>query len=98
MARRDLPAQRRRGPRSGFTLLEVLVAVAILGLGLTVILSSQAGLFSSATRGEHLTVAGNLLRCKMSEIELDLDQKGFNLTDENDEGDCCDEDEGAGYS
>lgn len=82
----------------GFTLLEVLVAIAILGLGLTVILSSQAGLFSSATRGEHLTVASNLLRCKMSEIELDLDQKGFNLTDENDEGDCCDEDEGAGYT
>ena len=34
--------------RTGFTLLEVLVAVAILGLGLTVILSSQAGLFASA--------------------------------------------------
>jgi len=81
----------------GFTLLEVMVAVAILGLGLTVILSSQAGLFSSASRGEHLTVASNMLRCKMSEIELDLAQKGFQLTDETDEGDCCD-DESEGYS
>src|SRR5690349_13468719 len=89
-------AQRRRKLRA-FTLLEVLVAIAILGLGLTVILSSQAGLFSSASRGEHLTVASNLLRCKMSEIELDLGKKGFNLTDENDEGDCC-EDESEGYS
>jgi len=74
-----------------------LVALAILGLGLVVILSSQAGLFSSASRGEHLTVASNLLRCKMSEIELTLEQKGFSLTDENDEGDCC-EDESDGYS
>jgi general secretion pathway protein I len=80
-----------------FTLLEVLVAIAILGLGLTVILSSQAGLFSSASRGEHLTAASNLLRCKMSEVELDLIQKGFSLTDENDEGACCD-DESEGYT
>lgn len=88
---------RRLSRVRGFTLLEVLVAVAILGLGLTVILSSQAGLFSSASRGEHLTVATSMLRCKMSEIELTLAQKGFSLTDENDEGDCCD-DEGDGYT
>jgi general secretion pathway protein I len=86
-----------RSSARGFTLLEVLVAIAILGLGLTVILSSQAGLFSSATRGEHLTVASNLLRCKMSEVELDLLQKGFPLTDENDDGECCDDGED-GYS
>jgi general secretion pathway protein I len=57
-------------------------------------LSSQTGLFSSASRGEHLTAASNLLRCKMSEIELEMAQKGFQLTDENDEGPCCDEEEG----
>jgi general secretion pathway protein I len=84
----------RRARSRAFTLLEVLVAIAILGLGLTVILSSQTGLFSSASRGEHLTAASNLLRCKMSEIELDLAQKGFQLTDENGEGECCDEEEG----
>src|SRR5688572_23143119 len=84
----------RSGRSRAFTLLEVLVAIAILGLGLTVILSAQTGLFSSASRGEHLTAASNLLRCKMGEIELDLEQKGFNLTDENDEGPCCDDEEG----
>lgn len=88
---------RKTSTARGFTLLEVLVAVAILGLGLTIILSSQAGLFSSASRGEHLTVASNLLRCKMSEIELTLAQKGFQLTDEKDDGPCCD-DESEGYS
>lgn len=84
----------RRARSRAFTLLEVLVAIAILGLGLTVILSSQTGLFSSASRGEHLTAASNLLRCKMSEIELDMAQKGFQLTDENGEGECCDDEEG----
>lgn len=94
MKRPSLPSQRRE---AGFTLLEVMVAVAILGLGLTIILSSQAGLFSSAQRGEHLTAASNLLRCKMSELELDLAQKGFQLTDVTDEGDCC-KDESDGYT
>jgi general secretion pathway protein I len=89
--------RKSRKNKTAFSLLEVLVAIAILGLGLTVILSSQAGLFSSASRGEHLTVAGNLLRCKMSEIEFECAQEGFNLTDENDEGPCCD-DESEGYS
>jgi general secretion pathway protein I len=78
-----------RTPGRGFTLLEVLVAIAILGLGLTVILGSQVGLFTNAARGEHLTVATNLVRCKMSEIEVKLLTYGYQLTDETDEGPCC---------
>src|ERR1700753_299171 len=78
----------RRSQRA-FTLLEVLVAIAILGLGLTVILGSQVGLFTNAARGEHLTIATNLVRCKMSEIEVKLLTYGYQLTDETDEGPCC---------
>jgi general secretion pathway protein I len=81
----------------GFTLLEVLVAIAILGLGLGVILGSQVGLFSSAARGEHLGVATNLVRCKMSEIEAELLTKGYQLTDESDEGKCCGDEDEEGY-
>lgn len=81
----------------GFTLLEVLVAVAILGLGLTVILSSQVGLFSSAQRARSLTVAVNLTRCRMNEIELVLLRDGYPLTDQNDSGACCEDEDEAGY-
>lgn len=77
--------------RRGFTLLEVLVAVAILGLALTVILSSQAGLFASATHVEHLTMATNSARCRMSEVEEKLLREGYPLLDENDEGPCCED-------
>ncbi|HTA90569.1 MAG TPA: type II secretion system protein [Polyangiaceae bacterium] len=79
----------RRPGQRGFTLLEVLVAIAILGLGLTVILGSQVGLFTNAARGQHLTVATNLARCKMGEIEVKLLTLGYQLTDEHDEGTCC---------
>jgi len=85
---------RRALPQRGFTLLEVLVAIAILGLGLTAILGSQVGLFTNAARGQHLTIATNLARCKMGEIEVDLLRLGYQLTDIKDDGPCCGEDDG----
>jgi general secretion pathway protein I len=81
----------------GFTLLEVLVAISILGLGLSVILSSQVGLFSSSQRAANLTQATNLARCKMNEVELDLAQKGYQLTDQTDEGACCEDESKKGF-
>lgn len=77
----------------GFTLLEVLVAVAILGMSMTVILSSQVGLFSSAQRAQQLSLATNLGRCKMTEVELQLQKEGYPSTDLNEEGVCCEEEE-----
>ncbi len=81
----------RAGNGRGFTLLEVLVAISILGLGLTVILSSQVGLFASTGTAQNLTLATNLARCKMNEAELDLLEEGYPLVDRDDEGRCCDE-------
>lgn len=86
-----------RGTR-GFTLLEVLVAVAILGLGLTLVLSSQTGVFWSYSRATKLSQAPGLLRCKMEEIELDLLTEGYPLLDEQDEGECCEDVDVEGYS
>lgn len=80
------------GRRVGaFTLLEVMVAVAILGLGLTTILTAQTGLFSSTKRAGQLSRAVGLARCKMSEIELQLLKEGYQLTADNEEGDCCED-------
>ncbi len=86
------------GNRSGFTLLEVMVAISILGLSLTIILSSQVGLFSSAERTHHLTYATSYARCKMTEIEEEVLREGFQLTDVIDEGPCCDDDPDRDFS
>ena len=77
----------------GFTLLEVMVAVAILGLGLTAILSAQAGAISGATHARYMSISIGLARCKMSEIEQQLAREGFQLTDVNETGVCCEDDE-----
>ncbi len=83
--------------RRGFTLLEVLVAVAILGLGMTVLLSSQAGLFSGSQRAQNLSVATGLARCKLSEVELKLQKEGYPISDQHDEGNCCEGEEDSSY-
>lgn len=74
---------------AGFTLLEVMVAVAILGLSLTVILSAQVGLFSSGSYGQHIGIATGLARCRMAEVEEQMLKLGYPETDSNDEGACC---------
>ncbi|HEX4337879.1 MAG TPA: type II secretion system protein [Polyangiaceae bacterium] len=88
----------RASRSSGFTLLEVLVAIAILGLGMTAILSAQTGLFASSSYAERVSLASGLVRCKLSELELKLNKEGYPLTDMKDEGNCCnDESPPAGY-
>ncbi|HWO13883.1 MAG TPA: prepilin-type N-terminal cleavage/methylation domain-containing protein [Polyangiaceae bacterium] len=84
-----------RAPRRAFTLLEVLVAVAILGLGLTVLLTAQTGLFSSSKRAAVMSEAVGLARCKMGEVEEHLLRDGFQITTEEEEGPCCGDDESA---
>lgn len=88
----------RSGMTRGFTLLEVLVAVAILGLGLSVILGAQTGLFSNAKRAQRLSLATGLARCRMSELELELLQNGYPLIDQESEGECCMDEASDGFS
>jgi len=77
----------------GFTLLEVLVAVAILGLGLTAILSVQFSAVAGTAHARHMAVAMGLARCKMSEIEELLLRDGFPEISEEGQGPCCEGDE-----
>lgn len=90
------PKRYRRRMERGFTLLEVMVAVAILGLGLTAILSAQAGAFASAAHTRNLSAAVGLARCKMTEIEEQKLVDGFQELDENEAGPCCGDDETPG--
>jgi general secretion pathway protein I len=76
--------------KRGFTLLEVMVAVAILGLGLTAILSAQAGAFAASAHARNLSLATGLARCKMSELEEQLLRDGFQELEVNEVGPCCD--------
>jgi general secretion pathway protein I len=76
---------------AGFTLLEVIVSMAILGLALMAIFDLNAGAVAMHAYTKKLTVASMLARSKMIDIEQDLYDKGFNNDDEEKSGDFSDE-------
>ncbi len=78
----------------GFTLLEVMIALAILVTALVVVAQANMGATRDASRAKMLTVATMLGRAKMNEIEFDLKHDGFSDFDEEECGDFGDDDYG----
>ena len=81
----------------GFTLLEVIIAVAILGLALTAIFSSEVGASNVAQRAKRQNVATTLARCKMGEIEEVISIEGLPLVEKADSDNCCEHAPVEGY-
>ncbi|MGO8998908.1 MAG: prepilin-type N-terminal cleavage/methylation domain-containing protein [Polyangiaceae bacterium] len=77
------------GKPRAFSLLEVMVAVAILGLTLTVIISAQGGLAASNKMAANMGLASTLGRCKMTEMEEKLLKLGYPLIEDIQSGVYC---------
>ena len=77
-----------------FTLLEVMLALALMGLGLVVLIKSAAGNIASSEEAHMMGVATDLARGKMYDIEEILLKDGFTDTDQSQESDKCFDDEG----
>ena len=60
--------------KRGFTLLEVMVAIAILSISLIVLLSYTGNTMNTSLRAEQMTIATMLARQKMADIETDLNK------------------------
>lgn len=73
----------------GFTLLEVMVAMAILSMSLVALSEIDAGAIAMHTYAKKLNVATMLAREKMLDLETELDEKGLPA-----EGDNLDPSEG----
>jgi general secretion pathway protein I len=75
-----------------------MVATAILGLTLTVILSAEGGLAASNMSTANVGMAISLARCKMTEAEDKLLRFGFPLVDDiQTDQPCCNDEEVVGF-
>lgn len=83
--------------RAGFTLMEVMVAVAVLAITFTAILTSEAGAIRMSARAERIGVATLLARCKMGEIEELVAVEGLPAVSKADSDGCCEDAEVEGY-
>lgn len=80
---------RRR--ESGFSLVEVMIALAILGLGLTILIGSLAASSRQAPEVQMMSAATNLARGKLLDVEEQLMKDGFMESDQSSDGDFDDE-------
>jgi len=81
----------RRIRVGGFTLVEVMLALAILGAALVVLVKSIAGNVTAAQDSFYMGIATDLARGKMYDIEEDLMQEGFQETVQEIDGDFSEE-------
>jgi len=86
-----------KGRSAAFTLLEVMMAIAILSMCLTAIFSSEGGAVRMSARSRRLGVATLLARCKMSEIEEQVSEEGLPALFDSGTDECCEEGEVDGY-
>jgi general secretion pathway protein I len=84
--------------RSGFTLVEVMVAIAILAISLSAIFSTEAGAARMAHRSRKMGIAALLARCKMGEIEEQVATEGLPALFDSGSDDCCADAEFDGFS
>jgi prepilin-type N-terminal cleavage/methylation domain-containing protein len=78
---------RSRRARGGFTLLEVVVALAILAVSLVVLVESQTSSVLLTIDTEKTLTGTWLAQEKMAEVVLRTEQEGFREADIDEEGD-----------
>ncbi len=74
----------------GFTLLEVVIALGILAVGMTVLLQTQATAVVMTNEADKIRVGTLLAQEKMAEAQLYVETNGFSSDDIDDDGDFKD--------
>lgn len=76
--------------RRGFTIMEVMVAVMIFAVAIVSLFGAQFTAISTSRFARYTTAAIELARCKMSELELEIQiNNGFEEGDVSSSGSCC---------
>lgn len=87
-AERRRTSSRVRSSRAGFTLLEVMIALAILAVSLLILVSAQSSAARMSAQADRILVGSMLARARLAEQVLTLEKDGFSEQEElDDDGD-----------
>jgi len=73
--------------RKGFSLLEVMVALAILTVSLILLVQTQSSAVLLTNEAERIVTATDLAQMKMTDALLDVEKNGFGVSDNYQSGD-----------
>lgn len=79
----------RRAQR-GFSLLEVMVALAILTVSMVLLVQTQSSAVLLTNEAEQMIVATDLARMKMADALLEVEKRGFQASDQYESGEFDD--------
>jgi general secretion pathway protein I len=77
--------------KRAFSLLEVMISLAILSMGMVMLLQVQSRSMQLAVEANAMTTATQLTRSKMLDCQYDLLKKGFSIGDYNESGNFGDD-------
>lgn len=80
----------RARARRGFSLLEVMVALAILTVSLILLVETQSSAVVLTNEAERIVVATDLARMKLNEALIEVEKGGFQESDQYESGDFAD--------
>ena len=81
-----MSAAQRTG-RAGFTLVEIMVALAILAIAMTVLVETQGGAVLATLESERYLIGTTLVEEKLAEVQFRLEREGFSQSDIDESGD-----------
>jgi prepilin-type N-terminal cleavage/methylation domain-containing protein len=81
---------RQLRPRRGFSLLEVMVALAILTVSMVLLVQTQSSAVVLTQEAEQVIVATDLARMKMADALLEVERYGFQASDQSESGEFDD--------
>jgi len=86
MARMSFRNRILSGNTSGFTLLEVIIAMAIMVLAFSSILAVEQGSINASTRAKEMNIVGMLAKNQMVETEYKIEGKTFDEVKKEESG------------
>ncbi len=81
----------RRATDPGFSLLEVMVSIAILGIALVTLIGITTNNMRTTLHAKQITAATFLARTRMADIEDQLLEEGFTDLNQDEDGDFSDQ-------